>query len=121
MAKNVYGTELITCSVKPLTGFYRNGCCETGPQDLGTHAVCAVMTEEFLDYTKSRGNDLSTPMPAYDFPGLKSGDRWCLCASRWVEAYKVGKAPLLILEATHEKTLDYVSLEELERFSHDYA
>ena len=121
MAKNVYGTELITCSVEPMTGFYRNGCCETGPQDLGTHTVCAVMTEEFLTYTKARGNDLSTPVPAYNFPGLQPGDRWCLCASRWAEAYKAGMAPLLILEATHEKTLDYVSLEELERFSHDYA
>lgn len=121
MAKNVYGTELITCSVNPMTGYFRNGCCETGPQDLGTHTVCAVMTQEFLSYTKSRGNDLSTPMPAYNFPGLKPGDRWCLCASRWVEAYQAGAAPLLILEATHEKTLEYMSLEELQRFSHDYA
>ncbi len=121
MAKNVYGTELITCSTSPMTGFYRNGCCETGPQDLGTHTVCAVMTEEFLAYTKMRGNDLSTPVLEYDFPGLKAGDRWCLCVSRWVQAFHAGKAPLLILEATHEKTLEFMSLDELERFSHDYA
>lgn len=121
MAKNVYGNELITCSVKPMTGFYRTGCCETGPQDLGTHTVCAVMTQEFLEFTKARGNDLSTPIPAYDFPGLKPGDRWCLCVSRWMQAFHAGVAPRLILEASHEKTLEYVSLEELEQYSHDYA
>jgi len=104
-----------------MTGFHRDGCCETGPQDLGTHTVCAVMTQEFLDYTQAQGNDLSTALPVYDFPGLKAGDRWCLCVSRWVQAYQAGVAPMLILEATHEKTLEYVSLTDLEKFSHDYA
>ena len=121
MDKNVYGTALITCSVNPKTGFFRNGCCETGPEDLGTHTVCAVMTEEFLTYTQSRGNDLSTPRPEYQFPGLKPGDRWCLCVSRWIQAYRAGCAPLLILEATHEKTLEYIDLAALEQFAHDYA
>ena len=121
MAKNIYGGELITCSVSPMTGFYRNGCCETGAEDVGTHTVCAVMTEEFLDYTRSRGNDLSTPRPEFQFPGLKPGDRWCLCVLRWFEAHQAGKAPLLILEATHEKTFQFVDLEVLEGYAHDYA
>ena len=116
MSKNVFGQPLITCSTKPLTGFFRDGCCKTGPQDLGTHTVCAVMTQEFLDFTKSKGNDLSTPLPAYQFPGLEPGDRWCLCASRWHEAYLAGKAPRVILESTHEKTLKYVPLSVLEQF-----
>lgn len=118
MAKNVFGEELMLCSTEPLTGYYRNGCCETGPDDLGTHTVCAIMTKEFLEFSLSRGNDLITPRPEYDFPGLVPGDRWCLCASRWVEAYRAGVAPKIELEASHEKTLEYVSLEELVKFAY---
>jgi uncharacterized protein (DUF2237 family) len=96
-----------------MTGFYRNGCCDTGAEDLGTHTVCCIMTNEFLRFTKSMGNDLSTPIPAYQFPGLKEGDKWCLCALRWREAYRHGAAPQVVLEATNEKTLEYVTMEEL--------
>jgi uncharacterized protein len=117
MANNVFGEKLISCSTEPLTGFYRNGCCETGPDDLGTHTVCAVMTKEFLEFSLGRGNDLITLRPEYAFPGLVPGDKWCLCASRWVEAYKAGVAPKLVLEASHEKTLDYVPLEELVKYA----
>lgn len=117
MALNVFGEEMIVCSTTPLTGFYRDGCCETGAEDHGTHTVCAVMTAEFLEYTKAVGNDLSTPMPQYQFPGLKPGDRWCLCATRWVQAYEAGVAPKVVLEATHEKTLNYIQLEELVKFA----
>lgn len=113
MAKNVFGEDLITCSTKPLTGYYRNGCCQTGPEDVGTHTVCSQVTEAFLAFSKSRGNDLTTPIPAYNFPGLKPGDFWCLCASRWLEAYKAGKSPLVKLEATHENTLQFIPLETL--------
>ena len=113
MSRNVFGAPLIPCSLDPLTGFFRNGCCETGPQDLGTHTVCAVVTAEFLDFSKSRGNDLITQRPEYQFPGLKPGDNWCLCVMRWVEAKKAGVAPLVVLEATHEASLQVVSLEEL--------
>lgn len=113
MAKNVFGEDLITCSTTPMTGYYRNGCCETGEEDRGTHTVCAQMTEEFLVFTKSKGNDLSTPMPHYDFPGLKPGDFWCLCALRWLEAYREGRAPRVKLEATNEATLRLVPLELL--------
>ena len=112
-ARNVLGTELQPCCFEPKTGFYRDGYCHTGPQDVGTHVVCAEMTEEFLTYTASRGNDLSTPVPVYNFPGLKPGDNWCLCVSRWREAYDAGVAPGVILERTHEKALQYVSLEML--------
>lgn len=118
MALNVFGEEMIACSMAPKTGFYRDGCCETGPDDFGTHTVCSVMTEDFLAYTKSAGNDLSTPMPQYQFPGLKPGDRWCLCATRWVQAYEAGVPPKVVLEATHEKTLEYIKLEELVKFAH---
>lgn len=117
MAKNVFGEDLITCSEAPLTGYYRNGCCETGPEDSGTHTVCAVMTEEFLLFSRSRGNDLITPRPEWAFPGLNPGDRWCLCASRWIEAYQAGVAPFIILEATHEKTLEWIPLGELVKFA----
>lgn len=117
MAKNVFGEPIMVCSSDPITGFYRNGCCDTGFEDLGTHSVCAVMTKEFLEFSRSKGNDLITPRPAWDFPGLKDGDRWCLCASRWMEAYLAGVAPLVVLEATHEKTLDYLPLEELVKFA----
>lgn len=114
-AKNVLGTPLETCSTEPLTGFYRDGCCHTGPEDLGTHTVCAVMTQAFLDFTRERGNDLSTPRPEFRFPGLSEGDRWCLCASRWKEAYDAGCAPYVHLAATHERTLDIVDRAALER------
>jgi uncharacterized protein (DUF2237 family) len=109
-ALNVLGTELMPCSRDPVTGFYRNGCCETGAEDLGMHTVCAVMTAEFLAYSKSVGNDLSTPMPEFGFEGLQPGDRWCLCAPRWKEALDAGAAPGIVLEATHEETLAIVPL-----------
>jgi len=110
---NVFGEKLETCSTDPVTGFYRNGCCSTGSEDRGTHTVCAVMTEAFLRFTKSKGNDLSTPRPEFEFPGLKEGDRWCLCALRWKEAFDHGVAPKVVLEATHERTLSFVSLDDL--------
>lgn len=111
--KNVLQTELQSCCTNPLTGFYRDGYCRTGPQDTGRHIVCAIMTAEFLAFSKSRGNDLITPLPHYQFPGLKPGDQWCLCALRWKEALEAGVAPPVILEATHEKALDYVAFEDL--------
>jgi uncharacterized protein (DUF2237 family) len=104
-ARNVLGGELQRCSTRPMTGFFRNGCCETGPEDTGLHTVCAVMTAEFLAFSRRAGNDLSTPQPDYHFPGLKPGDRWCLCAPRWKEALDAGVAPPVVLEATHEETL----------------
>ena len=109
-ARNVLGEELIPCSLNPATGFFRNGCCETGPHDLGLHTVCAVMTEPFLAFSQAAGNDLSTPQPEHDFPGLKPGDRWCVCAPRWKEALDVGVAPPVVLESTHEETLAIVTL-----------
>lgn len=109
-ARNVLGTELQPCSLDPVTGFFRNGCCETGPHDAGMHTVCAVMTAEFLAFSKAVGNDLSTPRPEYDFPGLRPGDRWCLCAPRWKEALDAGAAPQVVLESTHEETLAIVPL-----------
>lgn len=112
-ARNVLGSELEECSKDPLTGFYRSGCCETGSDDFGSHTVCSVMTEEFLEFTKAQGNDLSTPMPAYQFPGLKPGDRWCLCATRWKEALDTGYAPKVILAATHERALEVIELDDL--------
>ena len=116
-ARNVLGGELIPCSMDPVTGFFRNGCCETGPDDLGLHTVCVVMTAEFLAFSKASGNDLSTPIPQYGFPGLKPGDRWCLCAPRWKEALDAGMAPQVVLESTHEETLAIVPLGVLK----DYA
>ena len=113
MALNVLGTPLEACSLDPMTGYYRNGCCDTGSEDKGVHIVCAVMTEEFLAFSKERGNDLSTPVPMYEFPGLKAGDRWCLCAARWREAYDAGCAPTVVLEATHARMLEWASLDEL--------
>jgi uncharacterized protein len=118
MEKNVFGEDLIACSVSPMTGFYRDGCCNTSDEDFGIHTVCAVMTDEFLEFSKKAGNDLSTPVPQFMFPGLQAGDRWCLCAPRWVEAYRAGKAPLVVLEATHEKTLELVPLEELVKYAY---
>jgi len=117
--KNVLGTDLKPCCYQPKTGFYRDGFCRTGPEDVGTHVVCAIMTEDFLVYTKAQGNDLSTPIPMYQFPGLKPGDKWCLCASRWKQAYKAGKAPEVDLEATHEKALQIVDFEML--LEHKYS
>ncbi|MBM3391432.1 MAG: DUF2237 domain-containing protein [Betaproteobacteria bacterium] len=119
MQPNVLGGPLGVCSEKPVTGFFRTGCCDTGPQDVGRHTVCIVATADFLAFSKSRGNDLSTPMPEYDFPGLKPGDRWCLCAARWKEAFDAGMAPKVVLNATNEATLDIVALEDLKRFAAD--
>lgn len=112
--ENVLGTKLQTCCTAPMTGFYRDGLCQTGPQDRGVHVVCAQVTEAFLSYTKAQGNDLSTPQPAYGFPGLKPGDKWCLCAARWQEALADGMAPPVDLAATHKAALEHVSLEVLE-------
>jgi hypothetical protein len=113
MAKNVLGTDLEPCSFDPLTGFYRNGCCDTGAEDVGLHTVCIQATAEFLEFSKSVGNDLSTPMPEYHFDGVQPGDRWCLCASRWQEAFEAGKAPLVVLAATHATTLEWVDADGL--------
>lgn len=113
MAKNVLGDDLVACGMDPITGFYRDGCCETGPEDAGVHTVCAVMTDEFLEFSKSRGNDLSTPRPEFGFAGLRTGDSWCLCASRWAEAKEANMAPSVILEATHARSLEWSSLDEL--------
>ena len=120
-AKNVLGTELKPCSTDPVTGFFRNGCCETGPHDVGMHTVCAVMTESFLAFSKSVGNDLSTPRPELDFPGLKPGDRWCLCAPRWQEALEAGQAPRVVLQATHAGALKYCELADLKKYAVDLA
>lgn len=117
MATNVLGTELSLCSTDPMTGFYRDGCCNTGTEDLGLHLVCAVMTAEFLEFSRSRGNDLSTPRPEFGFPGLRPGDRWCLCAGRWQEALEAGVAPPVVLEATHLWALEHVSLKDLQAHS----
>lgn len=111
--RNVLGSPLEPCGTDPLTGFYRDGCCRTGPDDAGRHVVCAIMTEEFLAFTRARGNDLSTPAPAYGFPGLAAGDRWCLCAVRWREAFEQDVAPPVVLAATHERALDIVRREDL--------
>ncbi len=112
-ATNVLGTPLTPCCTSPMTGFYRDGCCNTGAGDMGVHVVCAQMTPAFLAYTKAQGNDLSTPVPAFQFPGLKPGDRWCLCAARWQEALEVGVAPPVILEATHAAAVEHVALADL--------
>ncbi len=120
-ARNVLGTALDTCSTKPMTGFFRNGCCDTSPQDVGSHTVCILASAEFLEFSKSRGNDLSTPIPAYSFPGVKSGDRWCLCAPRWQEALEAGHAPRVVLRATHEGALQHCSLADLKRFAIDLS
>ncbi|CAN5888825.1 DUF2237 domain-containing protein [soil metagenome] len=112
-ALNVLGEPIMPCALEPLTGFYRDGCCNTGPEDVGRHVVCAEMTEEFLDFSAARGNDLSTPMPLYGFEGLRPGDRWCLCASRWQEAYDAGTAPKVILVSTHEAALEVCDIEAL--------
>ena len=116
--KNVLGTALQSCNCDPMTGWYRDGSCKTDPTDIGMHTVCAVMTEGFLTYSKAQGNDLSTPMPQYGFPGLNAGDHWCLCAPRWKQAYDDGMAPMLNLEATESSTLQVVSLEILKQFDY---
>jgi uncharacterized protein len=118
-AKNVLGGELKPCCTSPMTGFYRNGKCETGPQDRGIHIVCAEVNAKFLAFSKERGNDLTTPLPMYDFPGLKPGDRWCLCAARWQEALEAGLAPPIALKATHEAMLKYLPLEVLKEHALD--
>jgi uncharacterized protein (DUF2237 family) len=120
-SRNVLGMPLENCSLSPVTGFFRNGCCDTSREDFGSHTVCVVMTAEFLAFSRSRGNDLSTPMPEYGFPGLKAEDRWCLCAPRWQEALEAGRAPRVVLRATHEGALAYCSLEDLKRFAVDLA
>lgn len=114
-ARNVIGEKLETCCTSPMTGFYRDGTCNTGGGDFGAHVVCAEVTEAFLEFTKSRGNDLSTPASTSNFPGLKPGDRWCLCATRWQEALDAGVAPPVVLSATHAMALEYVSLDELKQ------
>jgi uncharacterized protein (DUF2237 family) len=117
--KNVLGGPLQTCSDSPRTGFYRDGCCNTGNDDLGVHAVCVSVTAEFLEFSQARGNDLSTPHPEFGFPGLKPGDKWCLCAARWMEALRADAAPRLVLTATHEVMLDYAPLAELKKYAID--
>jgi uncharacterized protein (DUF2237 family) len=116
-SKNVLGGQLTPCSLNPLTGFFRDGCCNTSYEDQGMHTVCVVATEEFLEYSKERGNDLSSPRPEFNFPGVKPGDRWCLCAARWLEAYKAGKAPKVILEGTHEETVAIIPITLLREYS----
>jgi len=120
-ARNVLGEPLEICSFKPMTGFYRDGCCNTGREDVRSHTVCAVMTEEFLAFSKACGNDLSTPMPEVGFRGLQPGDRWCLCAPRWQEAIEANKAPRVVLRATHEGALTYCKLADLKRLAVDLA
>ncbi|MEL6469407.1 MAG: DUF2237 domain-containing protein [Cyanobacteria bacterium J06614_10] len=120
-SKNVLGTALESCCTSPMTGFYRDGMCQTGPQDRGVHVVCAELTEAFLSYTKAQGNDLSTPQPLYNFPGLNPGDKWCLCAARWKEAMEDGVAPPVVLASTHEAALKYVSLETLQAHAAEKA
>ena len=116
---NIFNEPLEACSFDPVTGFFRSGCCETSELDTGSHTVCAIMTEEFLTFSKSKGNDLSTPVPAFDFPGLNSGDRWCLCAARWLEAYEAGSAPSIIARATHRRALEIIPMEAMKEFSLD--
>ena len=118
-ARNVLGGPLGICSTSPMTGFFRDGCCNTAPQDVGNHTVCVVLTAEFLAFSKLSGNDLSTPVPEWGFPGLKPEDRWCLCAPRWQEAFEAGAAPRVVLTATHEGALDHCELAELKRHAID--
>ena len=119
--RNVFGEPIDMCSNRPMTGFYRTGCCHTGEDDAGLHTVCIEVTEEFLAFSKLRGNDLSTPLPEFGFSGLEPGDRWCLCAQRWREALDAGMAPRVILLATHMATLEVASLEDLKRYAIDLA
>ncbi len=117
--KNVLGGDLEPCSTRPMTGFFRNGCCDTGPEDVGSHTVCVLLTDEFLALSKSRGNDLSTPRPEHGFAGLKAKDRWCLCAARWLEAFEAGAPPKVVLAATHERALEVVPFEVLREHAID--
>ena len=119
MAKNVLGGDLIVCSSDPMTGFFRTGTCDTCGDDAGMHTVCAVMTEEFLEFSREAGNDLSTARPEYQFPGLEAGDRWCLCLPRWIEALKAGMAPQIVLEATHMSAIEFVEMETLLEYAVD--
>ena len=116
---NIFNEPLEACSFDPVTGFFRSGCCETSELDTGSHTVCAIMTEEFLKFSKSKGNDLSTLVPAFDFPGLNSGDRWCLCAARWLEAYEASSAPSIIAKATHSRALEIIPMEVIKEFALD--
>lgn len=116
---NVLGETLETCGNDPVTGFYRDGCCNTGPEDAGSHTVCAVVTDDFLAFSRSRGNDLSTPRPEFGFPGLRAGDGWCLCAARWQEAFEAGCAPRVRLRATHRAALEHCDLDDLKRHGMD--
>ncbi|MDP5231825.1 MAG: DUF2237 domain-containing protein [Cellulophaga sp.] len=116
MPLNVLGTTLEPCCTNPATGYFRDGFCRTIQEDTGTHVLCAVVTKDFLDFTKARGNDLTTPIPQWSFPGLQEGSKWCLCISRWLEAERAGKAPFVILEATHEKALEYTTLAMLKKY-----
>jgi uncharacterized protein len=116
---NVFGEKLVSCGDRPKTGFFRDGCCNTSDSDLGSHTVCIEVTKEFLEYSRFKGNDLSTPMPEYDFPGLKPGDRWCLCAARWLEAQQQGMAPRVFLARSHRKALDTVPMELLRQYAAD--
>ncbi|MFP4270071.1 MAG: DUF2237 family protein [Alphaproteobacteria bacterium] len=120
-ARNVWGEPLATCAQEPRTGFYRDGCCNTGAEDLGAHVVCAVVSEAFLAFSRARGNDLSTPRPEFHFPGLAEGDRWCLCAARWQEAFEAGVAPRVVLAATHERALATCRLEDLKAHAIDLS
>jgi uncharacterized protein (DUF2237 family) len=120
-ARNVLGDRLELCSMNPMTGFFRNGCCDTSREDVGSHTVCVVITAAFLEFSRSRGNDLSTPRPEFGFPGLRPDDRWCLCAPRWQEAMEAGQAPRVVLRATHESALSYCALADLKRFAVDLA
>lgn len=117
VARNVLGTELVPCSYDPLTGYFRDGCCHTDMHDLGSHVVCAIVTDEFLEFSRSRGNDLSTPRPEYRFAGLEDGDRWCLCALRWKEALAAGVAPAVVLKCTHARALEFVTIEQLQEYA----
>ncbi|MGX5174171.1 DUF2237 family protein [Aliikangiella sp. IMCC44653] len=116
---NVYDEPIIPCSLDPITGFFRDGCCNTNEQDLGSHTVCVEVTQQFLEFSRFRGNDLTTPMPDYGFPGLKPKDRWCLCAARWLEAHEAGMAPRVVLTSTHKKALEIVPLALLSKYAVD--
>ena len=116
---NVFGETIETCSDSPTTGFFRDGCCNTSEQDVGSHTVCVEVTREFLEFSRFRGNDLSTPMPQFEFPGLRPGDRWCLCAARWLEAHEAGMAPRVVLQGTHRRALEIVPLSLLRGFAVD--
>ena len=118
---NIFHESLEQCSCDPMTGFFRTGCCETNDNDLGTHTVCALMDKEFLQFSYNQGNDLITPMPEYDFPGLKPGDKWCLCANRWLEAFEAGVAPRILAKATNLKTLEIISMDKIRKFALDIA